>query len=57
MRCKISFDLLKGDYAGFRISKYPPDKSGGITGFRFRLPDVVGYFHLPVLLVILKSEQ
>jgi hypothetical protein len=38
-------------------SKQPPDKSGGIVGFRLRLPDFVGYFHPPALLVVLESEE
>jgi hypothetical protein len=38
-------------------SKLPPVKTGGIAGFRLRLPDFVGYFHPPVLLVVLKSEE
>jgi len=39
------------------LSKLPPVKTGGIAGFRLRLPDFVGYFHPPVLLVVLKSEE
>jgi len=63
----LIFDLLLLPSAGLLFghklifsrlfSKYPPVETGDITGFKLRLPDFVGYFHPPVLLVVLKSEE
>jgi len=53
MDCISSFSALDDDI----FSKLPPVKTGGIVAFRLRLPDFVGYFHPPVLLVVLKSEE
>ena len=53
MSLKVSYYELSDE----SNSKQPPVKTGGIAGFRLRLPVFDGCFHPPVLLVVLKSEE
>jgi len=50
---------LQGNVGDFdkNYSEEPPVKTGGIAVFRLCLSAFGGYFHPPVLLVVLKSEE